>query len=375
MKKVTLVMVAKVAPEVLKRCLESVKNIIDSYVIVVNPGDKEKHLKPAQDALGDMPGQVFERPWTNVAVNRTEAFDIAKKHFEQDYFFVMDADDYLTAPDLAAVKSQLQGADAYELEIVDNSVRYWRQQFFRSDLPGLRYVGSFHEYPTCDRPYECIKLKDVIYVRVPAILTPEQQVQKYRKFIKGLEKELVADPKNARYAYYLAQSYNDAFEYAKALKAFEHRATMTWGWDQETWGAMYEAAKLHERLTPNNEQLIVISYLNAFNFRPHRLEPLYELARYYRQKGKYALAHSFASLGVGRPMPDDKWPPIDASIYAWRLTDEMAVASYWAGDRALSKTLHEHLIARPDVPNEEKARLRNNLKYFEKPAMQAEEGA
>jgi len=367
--KLTLVMVAKVAPEILKTCLRSVKEYIDAYIIVVDPGDLDSHQIAAREILSDLPGGVFEHPWKNVAVNRTKAFQIAKEKVESDYLLVLDADDYLQVntnlpptDEYKFDKNKLT-ADIYELEIIDGPNNYWRPQIFKADLPNLRYEGSFHEYVNCDKKMETTRLHELQYIRIFASLTPEQQVTKYKKFIVGLKKELAADPTNARHAYYLAQSYKDAFMFNEALQAYKKRAEMP-GWDEETWRAMYEAAMLHEKLN-HSESTIIAAYLNAFEFRPKRAEPLYELARYLRLKKKHSIAFIFASQASSISQPQDERWLVDSSIYDWKAVDELAVSSFYVpGKRELSKQLHEHLVANPHVPEDDKARIRSNLTFF-----------
>ncbi len=53
------------------------------------------------------------------------------------------------------------------------------------------------------------------------------------------------------------------------------------------------------------------------------------------------------------------------SVYTWRLLDELAVATYWIGDFATSKSACETALARVEaglkVPHAELERIRQNL--------------
>ncbi len=46
------------------------------------------------------------------------------------------------------------------------------------------------------------------------------------------------------------------------------------------------------------EAVVLSEYLEAFDMRPARVEPLHDLARYFRQKGQYGKAYVFARTGV-----------------------------------------------------------------------------
>ena len=49
---------------------------------------------------------------------------------------------------------------------------------------------------------------------------------KFRKDAAIFDEALKREPENARYVYYLAQSWRDAGDFEKALAAYAHRASM-----------------------------------------------------------------------------------------------------------------------------------------------------
>ena len=55
----------------------------------------------------------------------------------------------------------------------------------------------------------------------------------------GFERALADEPQNARYAFYLAQSYRDAGQPEKALDAYRKRASIL-GWEEDAWYPLYE---------------------------------------------------------------------------------------------------------------------------------------
>jgi hypothetical protein len=52
-------------------------------------------------------------------------------------------------------------------------------------------------------------------------------------------------------------------------------------------------------------------------------------------------------------------------VYDWRARDELAVAAYWCGDRALSATLCRDLLADARLPARERERVVRNLSFAE----------
>src|SRR6185503_15360144 len=99
---------------------------------------------------------------------------------------------------------------------------------------------------------------------------------------------------NARYVYYLAQSYRDCGRYDQALEWYQKRAVMA-GWDEEAWHAAYQVGKMQAHLHCD-WRVVLNTYLQAWNFRPSRLEPIYHIANFYREQGHHALAYHFARL-------------------------------------------------------------------------------
>jgi len=181
---------------------------------------------------------------------------------------------------------------------------------------------------------------------------------------KLLEEDLAKNPGNARSQFYLAQSYRDAGQYEKAYEAYKRRARMD-GWIEETFMAQLEAARMALR-TDQPEDMLVREYLDAFNLRPTRVEPLHDLARYFRGKKEYGKAYVFARTGVEIERPDDLLYVLQP-VYDWRMLDELAVAAYWVGDYAASKEACETVLWRVEhgmsMPADDLARVKENLAH------------
>jgi len=185
--------------------------------------------------------------------------------------------------------------------------------------------------------------------------------QTYLKDVAILEAALAREPDNSRYAFYLAQSLKDAGLLDRALAMFRHRATMP-GWDEEAWQARYEAAQLVERLVHSPAE-IQRAYLDAFNARPSRAEPLVQLARWHRQRQEWALAVLFARAASAMARPPDQLFVEDA-VYAWKADDELAIAAWYTGAREEGRRAAERLIARRRFPSSERERIEKNLSWY-----------
>jgi tetratricopeptide (TPR) repeat protein len=190
------------------------------------------------------------------------------------------------------------------------------------------------------------------------------QEEKYLRDAKLFEEDLAKNPGNARSQFYLAQSYRDAGHREKAYAEYKKRVKMT-GWVEETYVAELEAARLAIVLD-KPEEIVVTDYLEAFNMRPTRAEPMHDLARYFRLKKEYGKAYVFARTGVEIERPDDQLY-VAQHVYDWRMLDELGVTAYWVGDYISAREAGETILRRVEggmsVPPDELARIRENLAH------------
>ncbi|MGB8339867.1 MAG: glycosyltransferase [Burkholderiales bacterium] len=347
-------MIVKNESMVIRRCLDSVRNIIDHWVIV-DTGSTDGTQDIVRAALAGIPGELYERPWHNFGHNRNEALDLART--KADYLLFIDADETLHCPhDFVWPGLAEQG---YYLHAEYGGTTYSRGALI-STKHEWRWTGVIHEYLSATPPAQLMQLE------WPRILVSHdgaraRDPKTYEKDAAILEQALADEPQNARYAFYLAQSYRDAEQFEKALDAYRRRAVMP-GWDEETWYSLYEIGRMNERLAKPAAE-VQGTYLAAYQFRPQRAEPLYQLARYHRERQEYALAYLFARQANTIPRPSDKLF-VDDSVYQWRNLDELSVAASWVGAKQEGKQAIDRLIGEQHLPASERPRVEGNLRFY-----------
>lgn len=349
-------MIVKNEAHVIARCLASVRPFIDSWVIV-DTGSTDGTQALIRELLADLPGELHERPWKNFGHNRSEAIELARGH--GDYIFVIDADEVMRLPE--NYRRPELTADAHSLQVEYGGILYSRTCIVSLHLP-WRWTGVLHEYLDAGKAIEVLRLEGpVVLVHSDGARSQQSEKDKFSADAKVLEAALRDEPDNARYVFYLAQSYRDSGQSEAALHAYEQRAGMG-GWDEEVWHALYSAALLAEKLGHAPAD-IVHRYLLAYEFRPQRGgETLGQLARYLRERERYAAARLFASQSAAIPFPDDRLF-VEPSWYRWRCCDEYAIASYWCGDHATCRDLCQALLANPALPDEQRDRVKANLDF------------
>lgn len=375
---ICLSMIVKNEIEVIERCLESVKPFIDCWMIS-DTGSTDGTQDKIYSVMDGIPGCLIDNPWMDFGTNRTQALQRAYTfsadlagHGDYDslYTLVIDADDVLTPLSVTEAHCQLKldigQFDCYELKVEDHGISYYRPHLFKSAKPFF-YNGILHEYLDCGDPYTKSKLDGLIYTRLGGghrSSNPDKFKNDAEIFRKALKSEPSNSAKYARYLFYLAQSLKDAGDARGALKAYEKRAN-TVGWIEETWQAQYEVANMCRHLRYASST-INEAYLKAFELRPCRVEPLYQLANYYRTIDNHALAFVYAKAATGLPKPDDRLF-IDESIYNWKVLDEYAISAYYVGYKEESYAANSKLLLEGwrGVPENEKDRIRNNMKFSE----------
>jgi len=352
--KVCLNMIVKNECKVIERCLESVKPLID-YWIIVDTGSKDGTQEIIKKYMKDIPGELHERPWVNFAHNRNEALNLAKN--KADYLLFIDADDkFEISPKYT--RSKLD-KDGYFIKINYSGSSYDRIQLIRSNLD-WHWGGDMHEALVSYKSQTFGKLEDVTMLIIGGGAR-SRDPKKFEKDAKILEKALKKDPTNARNVFYLAQSYKDAGKLKKAIEVYEKRVAMG-GWDQEVFWSLYQIAIMQETLEMP-EEVINKSYTKAYNYRPSRAEPLFRLSSYYRRKENYLMGYLFAQYALNIKQPNDPLF-VETWIYEHGLLLEHSICSYWIGRYDESFKSSTQLLSIKDLPQNIRECVNNNMQFI-----------
>lgn len=347
-------MIVKDESHVIRRCLDSLRAYITHWVIV-DTGSRDGTQDVIRGHYRDVPGELHERPWRDFGTNRSEA--IALTRGKASYVLVMDADNVFHAP--AGFRFSTLRADGYYLTHRYGDVEYGVAMLL-ADRIAWRYQGVLHEYVTADVPHALVTLPGP-WVEVHHEGARSRDPETYLKDAKILQAALAKEPGNARYAFYYAQSLRDAGQLECALDAYMHRAQMG-GWDEEAWQARYQAAQVVERMGQPAAN-VQRAYLEAFNARPSRAEPLVQLARWHRQRQEWPLAFLFARAAAVVPRPADHLF-LEEAVYAWKADDELSIAAWYSGARDEGRRAAARLLAQRRFPESERARIEENAAWY-----------
>jgi len=347
----------------LERCLAAAAPHIDAWVIAdTGSSDGTQDFIRGFFAARNLPGELHSLPFVNFEQARNGALDAAyASPLAFDYLLLTDADMELVVED----SGFRDGLDAVCYRLLQrSSISYWNARIVRRDA-GARYRGVTHEYLEISGGDH--RLEGLWFIDHAS---GSNRVDKFERDIALLNQGLKDEPDNLRYRFYLAQSLRDAGRTAEAAEAYASRAEMG-GWEEEAWHARLSQARC--LLALGDEAGFVRQALAAFDQRPHRAEPLYDLAHYYRGRGMNAAAVLFAEQGLSLTWPAGDSLFVEDFVYRTGLREEYSIAGYYAADpdqKARAARLCNGLALDREAPRAQRDQARRNLRFYAAPAVE-----
>lgn len=341
---VCLSMIVRNEAHVIRRCLDSVRPVIDHWVIV-DTGSTDGTQDIVRAALGDLPGALVERPWVDFASNRTEALSLARPH--ADYSLIIDADDALIDPE-RFVMPRLSAA-GYQLEIVDGASRYWRIQLV-DNRKDWRYRGVLHEFLEC--------LGDPSVTTLPLAIRRGNDGARHldhrteSRDIAVLEGALAVEDDPfmiARYTFYLASAYRDGGEPRKAVEYYLKRADLGY-WNEEIYISLLCAADLMEALNEPDEAVLAL-YDRMIPICPARAEARLGASRFCRRRKSFAAGYRYAESGLALPLPREGIS-LHPWVYSYGLREEFSANAFQMGQLRACLSACLDILKQSDVPGE-----------------------
>ena len=351
---VCLNMIVKDESHVIKRCLESVKDVID-YWVISDTGSTDDTQQIIKDFFKEhgIPGELLQHEWKNFSYNRNLALQAAKE--KADYLFFMDADDQFVCPD--GFQFELSESD-YFINSRLNLTHYARRHLIRTDID-WRWVGVIHEHLECDEKQAKVTYSDC-YIIASTEGARGKNPDRFKADAEILKEALTKEPNNHRYQFYLARSYHSDKNYQQALVEYQKRVEMG-GWEEEVYYSLYEIGKIQGRLGMDLG-IVLNSLLKAHHYRPSRMEALYTAVELCRRAELYHLGYQLGHEALHTPVSTDVLF-VNQGIYLWQFKDEMSVCASWVGCKNEARDMINEILKVPDIPVEDRERIINNLSY------------
>jgi len=360
-KTVCLNMIVKNESKIILRCLESVYQWIDYYVIsdTGSTDNTQTIIKEFFDKHG-IKGEIHQNEWVNFGHNRNIALQLARN--KCDYLLFSDADMILKVSDKNWKKKLT--ADYYNVLQKTTTLKYYNVRLAKNELQA-KYESPTHEY------FACLK-QNAVSVNTEMIYYNDQgdgsnRTDKFIRDIKLLKDGLVKSPRNGRYMFYIARSYSDMGEYEEAIKWYKKRIEVG-GWVEEVYYSMYSICDLCFNLGKIPE---AFRYgYQAHLYHPKRLESLYKIVLHCRVHGRYHLAYTLAKYALSKPYPDGDLLFVDYNVHKYMFQYELSiVCNYLKGKDAegighCDLLIHDRKLGvAPHIKNS----AHSNLYFYGKP--------
>ena len=361
--KLALCMIVKNESHIIHECLNSIYKFVD-YWVISDTGSTDGTQEIIQNFFKEkgIPGELHQDEWKNFGYNRT----LALRHCDgkAEYAWMIDADDVV---DGNVEFPTTMNADGYVVRMGRPEFSWWRTQIFKVDSK-WEYTGVLHEYPNCsgvEKP-NLQKLEGSYRINARTLGARNvgvTAIEKYSRDAEVLEEALKEEPENTRYQFYLAQSYFDSQQWEKAIEAYQKRIDMG-GWAEEVYYSKYRIGICKATMGKDIGEVIA-SFLDAYNYRPIRAEPLVHIAQMLRQiKEQPAAAFVFARQAAEIPLPPNEILFVPNFIYQFAALDEVGATAHAAGRPEIGYLACKKLLEENRVPQEHMERVINNFNQY-----------
>ena len=354
---VCLNMIVKNESKIIKRLLDSVLPMIDSYCIC-DTGSTDDTVNMIQTYFKDknVPGKVVFEPFKNFCHNRNFALKSAVGM--SDYLLFMDADMMLEIKHFD--KKLLGKADTYHLLQGNDSFYYQNVRIVKNT--GLySYVGVTHEYINTPPNSTLASIsKNVLFIR--DIGDGGAKSDKFERDVRLLTEGIKDEPGNVRYYFYLANSYYDHGDYDLAMNIYKKRIELG-DWNQEVWYSYYRIGLCHKH--KGNMPAAIYTWLNGYDYLPDRLETLFEIINHYRIESKHKLCFYYYKLALEVLKKNnyiDGYLFLHKDVYSFQIVYEYTIIALYVGITNINNEIvtilnncpHNHLVSN----------LFSNMKFY-----------
>lgn len=350
MKTICLTMIIKNESKIIERCLKAAVDVCD-YMTICDTGSTDNTVDLVEKFFQNhtVNGKLYHHEWKNFGHNRSLSLNVARNS-GADYILCLDADMILTVK--PSFDKSLLKADSYMVAQRSSSLFYYNIRLMKAGLD-WKCIGVTHEYYGCDKAKTNGKITDLI---IEDIGDGGAKADKFERDIRLLTQGLIDEPENARYMFYLAQSYKDIGEYNKAIDYYQQRIDKG-GWREEVWYSYYMIGYCYDQMKDWSQALS--TYLNGYNYYPARSENIYNIVKHYRINSQYKLCYTFIKIGLDISFPYQDNLFVNQNVYCWDFLWELSIISYYLKIYKVGLLASEKIV-RGMVPYKEKLQFETN---------------
>lgn len=349
---ISLCMIVKNEEDVLSRCLDSVKYLVDE-IIIVDTGSTDKTKEIAKKYTD----KVYDFEWIDdFSAARNYSFSKATK----EYVMWLDADDVLLPNDKTKFKKLKEELDHSVDTIMmkynvgfdanDNvTLTYYRERIFkRSTNP--TWLDPIHEVIT---PFGNILHSDIaISHKKIHVNDPGRNLRIFEKMISDGTKL------NPRQQFYYSRElyYNERYE--EAIKGFTDFLDSKEGWVENNISACLDLANTYNAIGEYDKALRAL--FRSFEFDEPRAEICCNIGSYFLDRYSYNTAIYWYSVALSRKIDTESGGFTNRDYYGYIPAIQLCVCYDRIGD--IKKAIEFNELAakyKPDDPS-----IQYNRDYF-----------
>ena len=274
---ISLCMIVKNEEEVIGRCLESVKDLVDE-INIVDTGSTDK----TKEIVSNFTDRIFDFDWIhNFAAARNFSFQQATK----DYILWIDADDVFLKIDQEKFK-RLKESLSPDIDAVsmiynlgfddDGSVTaLLRRNRLAKRSKNFQWIGDVHEYLAV---HGNIFQSDIAVSHLPLSHDSNRNIEIYRKM---LDEGKDFSPRDL---YYYANELADHGEHLQAIKKYDEFLDTKKGWIEDNIRACFRIADCYLQLNQKDEA--ITATLRTFSYDLPRPEACCRIGFYFMEQNK-----------------------------------------------------------------------------------------
>ena len=336
---------------------DSVRGVID-YWTILDTGSADGTQDLIKKSFQGIPGQLFEEPFIDFATSRNRAMELAGENtlflLSMDGDMILEGGDRLR--DFCENHRNNVSAQSYMISIYDESNGLkWYNSWLIGAETGAKWVGRVHEYLQTRLGADKVEGAQIIYCKDRSFAKSNAR---YERDLSLLLKDHEENPENCRTVFYLAQTYDCLGKMDEAFQWYTKRSKMG-GYAEEVYEALYRRARIAKAQEKPTDYVINL-YLEAFEARPHRVEPLYAIGKIYKNLDRFDLAYLYMLRASKLPFPVQDNLFVHREEYRFHRWDLLAIISWYIKEYEVG----EDAARRAWACDSDDKRLQRNLKFF-----------
>ncbi|MBD1373922.1 glycosyltransferase family 2 protein [Hazenella sp. IB182357] len=351
---ISLCMIVKDEEDVLNRCLDTVKDIVDE-INIIDTGSSDKTVEIAKNYTD----RVFFFPWTGkFADARNKSFEYATK----EYILYLDADDVLLVEDREKLKKLKETLDpsidsvsmyynAGTDEFGNVTLRYRRNRLLKRER-NYRWEGDCHNYINVRGK---ILNSDISVTHKKTGHSVGRNLNIYRMKIER------GDRFSARDYFYYGNELKENDHYEEAIESYKKNIAMKEGWIEDKVFACIHKADCYNMIGDINNEWKSLLESFLFSMTP-RAEACSRIGYVFQRKKEYKTAIYWYELATQETPDENRWSFTYPALYTWYPHLQMCLCYDRLGD--FSKAYYHNEEAKKYRPQDQ--RIISNEEYFQK---------